>query len=265
MRITSLQNPHIKNCVKLQQRKERDRQQTMVVEGYRAVLCALQNGYPLTTIYYSPELFFGEQEPEVLRAAKRAGAALYEVAAGPFQKMSTAPRPDGLLALAPQIRRTLAQHQLRPNALYLVAESIEKPSNLGAIIRSADGAGADALILCDPQVDIFHPDVVRASVGTFFCLPLLCASTKETIHWCRAHRILTLAATPQADLLYTDVEMRGAVAIAVGNEQHGLSTDWLCAADVEVRLPMHGQINSLNVAVAAAILLYEVVRQRSGS
>jgi TrmH family RNA methyltransferase len=235
----------------------------MLIEGYRAILCAMQNDYPLTTLYYSPELFYGEQEPELLRHAAQRGATLFEVDAQPFQKMAVAPRPDGLLALAPQIRRTLADYRPRPNALFLVAETVEKPSNLGAIIRSADGAGADALIVCDPQVDIFNPDVVRASVGTFFSLPLLIAGAKDAIRWCRTHDILTVAATPQADLLYTDVEMRCAVAIAVGNEQHGLSAEWLYGADLGVKLPMYGQINSLNVAVAAAILLYEVVRQRN--
>ena len=122
--------------------------------------------------------------------------------------MALATRADGLLALAPQIRRTLAGYRPRPTAFFLVAEAVEKPSNLGAIIRSADGAGADALIVCDPKVDIFNPDVLRASVGTFFTLPLLSATTQETIRWCRTHGILTLAATPQADMLYTDVEMR---------------------------------------------------------
>lgn len=263
MRITSLKNPHIKNCMKLKQRKERDRQQTMLIEGYRAILCAMQNGYPLSSLYFSPELYYGEQEELLLQQAEQAGTALIEVSAEPFQKMSSAARPDGLLALAPQIRRTLAKWRPRPDSLFLVAEAVEKPSNLGAIIRSADGAGADALIVCDPQVDIFNPDVVRGSVGTFFTLPLLIADTQEAIRWCQKHQILTLAATPHADMLYTDVDMRGAVAIAVGNEQHGLSAGWLEGADMGVKLPMFGQINSLNVAVAAAILLYEVVRQRA--
>ncbi|MCC6453540.1 MAG: RNA methyltransferase [Caldilineaceae bacterium] len=263
MRITSLQNPHIKNCVKLQQRKERDRQQKMVIEGYRAILRAMQNRYPLHTLYYCPELFYGQQEPDLLRDAEQAGVTLLEVSTEPFRKMTTAPRPDGLLALAPQVRHTLAGYRPRPCGFFLVAEAIEKPSNLGAIIRSADGAGADALIVCDPQVDIFNPDVLRASVGTFFTLPLLAAGPKQAIQWCRAHGVLMLAATPQAETLYTNVEMRGPVAIAVGNEQQGLSQEWLCGADISVKLPMCGQINSLNVAVAAALLLYEVVRQRN--
>lgn len=263
MRITSLQNPHIKNCVKLQQRRERDRQQKMVVEGYRAILQAMHNRYPLHTLYYCPELFYGHQEGDLLAAVAQTGVALLEVAAEPFRKMASAPRPDGLLALAPQVLHTLEGYHPRPGGFFLIAEAIEKPANLGAIIRSADGAGADALIVCDPQVDIFNPDVLRASVGTFFTLPLLIATPRQAVKWCRSHGVLTLAATPQAETLYTDVEMRGAVAIVVGNEQHGLSSAWLCEADVSVRLPMCGQINSLNVAVAAALLLYEVVRQRS--
>src|SRR3954468_18045045 len=129
MRITSLHNPHIKNCAKLQQRRERDRQQTMVIEGYRAILCAMQNNYPLTALYYSPELFYGEQEPALLQRAQEGGATLYEVAAEPFQKMSSAPRPDGLLALAPQIRRSLTEWRPKPAALFLIAEAVEKPSN----------------------------------------------------------------------------------------------------------------------------------------
>ncbi len=263
MRITSLQNLHVKNCVKLQQRKERDRQQKMMIEGYRAILQALQNRYPLHTLYYCPEFFYGHHESSLLSMAEQAGALLLEVAAGPFQKMAVAPRPDGLLALAPQIRRTLNGYHPRPTAFFLVAEAIEKPSNLGAIIRSADGAGAEAVIVCDSQVDMFHPDVVRASVGTFFTIPLLAASPRQTLQWCEAHGILSMAATPQAEVLYTHVNMCGPVAIIVGNEQRGLSSEWLHGADLTIRLPMHGQINSLNVAVAAALLLYEVVRQRT--
>lgn len=263
MRITSLQNPHIKNCVKLQQRKERDRQQLMLVEGYRSILCAFQNHQSITTIYYSPELFYGEQEAILLQMAEAQGATLYEVSEAAFQKITTAARPDGLLALAPQQRRHLQKHRPSTNALYLIAEGVEKPNNLGAIIRSADGAGAEALLVCNPQVDLFNPEVLHASVGTFFALPIFVTTTDEAIQWCRAHNILTLAATPQANKLYTEVEMRGTVAIAVGNEQHGLSDAWLKGADMGIKLPMHGQINSLNVAVAAAILLYEAVRQRN--
>jgi TrmH family RNA methyltransferase len=166
------------------------------------------------------------------------------------------------LAIGQQIRRPLNGYKAEESGLLLVAESIEKPINLGAIIRSADGAGADGVIVCNPRTDIFNPDVVLASIGACFTVPILEASPNQTIQWCRAHGIATVAATPQAETLYTHVDLSGPVAIAVGNEQHGLSELWMAEADLCVKLPMHGQLNSLNVATAAALLLYEVVRQR---
>jgi TrmH family RNA methyltransferase len=262
MRITSLQNLHIKNCVKLHERKERDRQQKMLVEGYRAILQALQNGYPLDELYCCPGLFFGENEETVLLLAQRAGVRLIEVDEKPFRKMATRPRPDGLLALAPQVRYVLDDYQPGPASFLLVAESIEKPANLGAIIRSAAGAGADALIVCDPRTDVFNPDVVLASVSSFFLIPILTATSRQAIQWCKANNVVTLAASPCAETLYTEVDMNQPVAIAVGNEQYGLSDTWMQHADLCIKLPMRGQVDSLNVAVAAALLLYEVVRQR---
>ena len=264
MQITSLQNPHIKNCVRLHSRKERDRQRKLLVEGYRAILRALQNGYPLDAIYYCPALFFGDNETALLALADAAGVALYAVAEEPFCKMAARPRPDGLLAIGPQRSRPLHTHHPGPDGFLLVAEGIEKPANLGSMIRAADGAGVDALVVCASRTDVFHPDVVRASVGTFFTLPLLTAEPQETVQWCRTHGIVTVAATPQATTLYTDVDLRGPVAVVVGNEQVGLSEAWLAGADCRVKLPMFGQIDSLNVAVAAALLLYETVRQRQG-
>lgn len=264
MQITSLQNPHIKNCVRLHTRKERDRQRKMLIEGYRAILRALQNGYPIDALYYCPALFFGDNEVALLALVAEAGVPLFAVGEGPFRKMTARPRPDGMLAIGPQRCRPLRDYSPGQAEFLLVAEAIEKPANLGSMIRAADGAGIDALIVCAPRTDVFHPDVVRASVGTFFTLPLLAAEPKETVQWCKAHGIVTVAATPQAETLYTDVDLRGPVAIVVGNEQVGLSDTWLARADRHVKLPMFGQIDSLNVAVAAALLLYEVVRQREG-
>lgn len=263
MRITSFQNPQVKNIVKLHKRRERDRQQFMVIEGYRAICAALDNGYPLDTLYFCPELFFGKNEDALIEQVAKRGAQLVEVAAGPFQKMALRERPEGLLALAPQRRHFLCDHTPAPNALYLIAEATEKPANLGSLLRAADGAGAAGLILCDAGTDLFNPDVVRASVGSFFTLRTLESSSAATLAWCRSHGICTVAATPQGDRIYTDADFRQPVAIAVGTEQYGLSPLWLESADMQVKLPMLGQVNSLNVAVAAAILLYEAVRQRS--
>lgn len=171
-------------------------------------------------------------------------------------------RPEGLLAVAPQHSRPLLEHQPPPNALYLIAEAMEKPGNLGTLLRSADGAGASGVIVCDPCTDVWHPDVVRGSVGAFFTIPFFECESQSALAWCRAHGIQTLAATPQAEVLYTAVDLTGPVAIAVGTEQYGLSETWLREADCQIKLPMLGTTNSLNVAVAATLLLYEVVRQR---
>ena len=262
MRITSLQNSHIKNVVKLHQRKHRDRQQKLLVEGYRSILRALENGYPVETLYVCPALYFGKNEPALIEWAKAMAIRIVEVAEQPFLKMAMRARPEGLLAVAPQVHHTLVDKTPGSNALYLIAESVEKPTNLGSMLRSADGAGVDAVIVCDACTDIFNPNVIRASVGTFFTRPTWEASSQETIAWCRQHGIMTLAATPQAQQLYTEVDMTQPLAIVVGTEQYGLSEQWLDAADKQIKLPMFGQVNSLNVAIAASLLLYEAVRQR---
>ncbi|RIK39372.1 MAG: RNA methyltransferase [Chloroflexi bacterium] len=262
MRITSLQNSQIKNVVKLHKRRERDRQHKMVIEGYRAISAALDNSYPLYELFICPSLFFGPNEDPLIERVAQVGVPIIEVAEGPFVKMALRDRPEGLLAVAPQIRHALCDHRPPARPLYLIAEAIEKPANLGSLLRAADGAGADAVILCDRGTDLFNPDVVRASVGTFFCRPVLEATSTETLAWCRRHGICTLAATPNTDRLYTEVDMRHPVAVVVGSEQYGLSSLWMEGADAQVALPMFGQVNSLNVAIAAAILLYEGVRQR---
>lgn len=262
MRITSFQNSQIKNVVKLHKRKERDQQHRMIIEGYRAIVYALENRYPLDELYFCPELFFGKNETALIERVAKTNTSLIEVAEGPFCKMAYRERPEGLLAIAPQVRRPLNTHTPVDQACYLIAESIEKPANLGSILRAADGAGAQAVIVCDAATDLFNPDVVRASVGTFFSLPTLESSSAATFHWCRQHGIQTVAATPEAEQLYTQIDLRGSLALVVGSEQYGLSPLWRNQADVQVKLPMHGQVNSLNVAIAAALLLYEVVRQR---
>lgn len=263
MRITSLQNPRIKEIVKLHQHKHRQRQGKFLIEGYRALYHAITQGYPIAELYYCPALFYGQQEDALIRQVAATGAEIFAVTEELFRKMSLRPRVDGLLAVAPQIRRTLDAHHPHQNGFYIVAEAIEKPGNLGTLLRSADGAGAHGVIVCDPCTDVWHPDVVQGSVGAFFALPLFECTTPEAIAWCRRWAVRTLAATPQAARLYTEADMQCAVAVIVGTEQSGLSHTWLTAADEQIKLPMFGTANSLNVAVAATLLLYEVVRQRS--
>ncbi|NJN83487.1 MAG: RNA methyltransferase [Caldilineaceae bacterium] len=262
MRITSLQNDRIKAAIKLQKARERSRQQQTLVEGYRSLLAAVENGYPLQEVYACPELYLGQNEADLLARAAVAGAEIVEVAEAPFRKLSARDRPDGLLAIAPQARRELDSFTPGETCLLLIAEAVEKPANLGMILRSADAAGADALIVCNRVADVYHPEVIRASVGTFFSMPIYDVASEQALDWCRRHRVHTLAATPFAEQTYTDAQMNGRIALAVGAEQYGLSKLWMEQADDQVRLPMLGQADSLNVAMAATILLYEALRQR---
>lgn len=260
--VSSLQNPRVKQVVKYRKRADRDEDDRLLIEGFRELRRALDNRYPVLEIFYCPDLFQGVNEPALLDRAREAGAELIACSALVFRKMAYRDRPEGLLALAPQIRLTPADLALGPTPLLLVAESIEKPGNLGAILRSADAAGADAVLVCDPTTDINNPNTVRASIGTLFSLPVARASSDEAREWLQSRGIQTIAASPHAQYEYTQVDFRLPSAIIVGAEQIGLSNTWISAANHPVRIPMLGQADSLNVANAATILLYEAVRQR---
>ena len=145
----------------------------------------------------------------------------------------------------------------------LVVEAIEKPGNLGTILRSADAAGCDAVIVCDPVTDIFNPNVVRASTGVLFSVPLVVEESTRVQAWLREKKIRTVATTPAAEKIYSDADLRGPLAVVMGSEQYGLSQFWLENCDLPVRIPMAGQADSLNVAMATIITLFEAVRQRS--
>lgn len=260
--ITSVQNSRVKTVVHLRQRSHRDENGLMIVEGYREIKRALDNQYQPVELFFCPALFQGENEPALIERCRAAGAALFECSRPVFEKIGYRDRPEGLLALGPQIRRSLADLNLPPNPLLIVAESIEKPGNLGTILRSADAAGVHALIVCDRCTDLNNPNVVRASIGTLFSVPVAEASSADTLAWLQQHRIRILAATPHAQADYFDVALNGPVAIVVGAEQYGLSELWMKNADLNVRIPMLGQADSLNVASATTLLLYEAVRQR---
>ena len=262
--ISSLQNERVKEVVKLRRRAHRDESRLLIIEGYRELKRALDNQHRPAALFYCADFFLGHNEPELIDRCREAGADCFQCAPAVFQKMAYRDRPEGLLAVAPQIRRTLSDLKLSATPLILVAEAIEKPGNLGTLLRSADAAGADAVIVCDERTDIHNPNVVRASIGTLFTLPVIEAGSREALDWLRANGIRLLAATPHTDLDYTQADLKPGIAIVVGAEQVGLSSLWLEEADVKVRIPMRGQSDSLNVAAAATILLFEARRQRSG-
>ena len=262
LKITSTANPRIKQIIRLRQRSHRDAVKQMLIEGYREIQRAASNQHPIDALFFCEELFQGENNHTLLETAKHSGATLFQCSKPVFEKISYRDRPDGLLALAPQLHLTLADIPLTDTPFLVIAESIEKPGNLGTILRSADAAGADAVIVCDRCTDINNPNVVRASIGTLFCRPVVEASSAETLEWLRDHDIQSLAATPQAQTLYTEADCKVPIAVVVGTEQYGLSAEWMQQADQQIRIPMHGQADSLNVATATTILLFEVRRQR---
>jgi len=259
--ISSLQNPKIKEVVKLRDRRAREESGLFVIEGYRELKRALDAGRQIQTLFSCPEFFLGVNEDQIIHQCK---AALHlKCTSAVFAKISYRDRPDGLLAMAPQLHLTLADLKLKQNPFLVVAEGVEKPGNLGTILRSCDGAGVDAVIVCDPTTDIHNPNVVRSSVGTLFTLPVLETDSRETILFLKERGIAIVAATPQASLEFTQADFKVPLAIVVGTEQYGLTEDWMKNADVFVRIPMFGVADSLNVASATTLLLYEVVRHRN--
>ncbi len=261
--ITSLQNPKVKEIVKLRDRKMRDETGLFLIEGFRELMRALKADRAIKTLFFCPEFFLGTHEESVLEKCQRKGAVLIPCSSEVFAKISYRDRPDGLLAIAPQLHLGLNDLKLKDNPFLLVAESIEKPGNLGTILRSSDAAGVDGVIVCDPTTDIYNPNVVRSSVGTLFTKPVFEAESDETLHFLKREKIAIVAATPHAKLAFTEADLKIPLAIVVGTEQYGLSEMWMNRADISVRIPMFGVADSLNVASATTLLLYEVVRQRN--
>ena len=275
-RITSLQNPRVKELVKLRDRRTRDAAGRFLIEGFREVTRALEAGIKPVELYCGPDWFLGENEPALVAAAEGAGAQLIELAKPVFAKVSYRDRPDGLLAVAPQWKRTLADLDVAglveagPGSatpatkapFLLVVEAIEKPGNLGTLLRSADAAGVDAVLVCDPVTDLFNPNVVRSSTGVLFSMPVVVAESAAVRAWLRDRGIRAVATTPAAETPYSAADLRGPLAVIMGSEQYGLSEFWLKESDLLVRIPMAGRADSLNVAMAAMIALFEAARQR---
>ena len=269
MRITELtspSNPKIKYVVKLRSHQTRRETGEMIVEGFRECRRALDAGYAPSAIFHCPELYLKhENESRLVEDASKAGAHVFLCSKAAFEKMAYKERPDGLLMTGPHVARRLDGFDPPPGSLVIVTESIEKPGNLGTILRSADAGRVAAVIVCDPATDIHNPNVVRASTGTLFSVPVIEAESDEALAWLKSHGFKILAATPHAPKLHFEADLTGNTAIALGAEQYGLTRKWMDGADLRVRIPMLGTADSLNVSAAATILVYEAVRQRIAS
>lgn len=257
--ITSLQNPQVKRLVRLRNRREREQEGVILIEGARELARAESAGAAVTELFLCPDLFSPEAHerfPEPLALA-RSGATLLSRAA--FEKVSGREHPDGVLGAGPVPAVKLpspAEH-----ALVVVLHGLEKPGNVGAILRTADSAGADGVIVLGRGADPYSPNVIRASQGSVFSVPTVTLPEDEALAWLAEHGFRTVACTPDAPADYWHTPLTGRVALLLGTEHAGLPAEWR-TAHRSVRVPMHGQADSLNVATAAALVMYEVLRQR---
>lgn len=256
--LTSINNQNIKAALRLYEKKERDKTGLFLIEGLAELNLALQNKLEFLKVFYAEEML-DEQAKKIL--AKIDGE---KIAVSPqvFERLAYRGTVNGILAVVKQPEPK--DQKLPRNGLVLVLEKMEKPGNIGAILRTAEAAGVSAVFLCDAITDLYNPNIVRASLGAVFSLPIFCLNNAETYTWLKNNNFKIIASTPAADRNYYEVKMDGSVALLVGSEKDGLSEFWLENAAEKVLIPMQGQINSLNASVSAALLIYEAVRQRSG-
>lgn len=252
--ISSAQNPRIKHLLLLQQKSsERRKQGVFVVEGRRELQHCIEAGYTVEEIFLCTELAEG---------TSFAAPNIYEVTPAVYEKIAYRGTTEGVIAVIRAHQRSLEDLQLSEHPLLIVLERVEKPGNLGAILRSADAARADAVIICDPLTDLYNPNLIRSSIGAVFTVPTVACSSEACIRYLRERDIQILTAQLQDSNLYYETDMRKATAIVMGTEATGLTDLWRQAATAHIRIPMLGRLDSLNVSVSAAILLFEAIRQR---
>jgi len=257
-RITSQQNPKIKNVIRLQQKSsERRKQNLIVIEGFREIKLAIKGGFEIKSLFVCieiNELDFAELGVE---------NDYIEISLDIYKKLAYRGSTEGVIALARPRNNLLSDLSLRNNPLVIILESVEKPGNLGAILRTADAAKVDAVIVCDPLTDIYNPNVVRSSIGCVFTNQVIACTSDEAIQWVRNNNIKSYAAALTATQLYHKTDFTGPTAVVMGAEADGLTEKWLKNTDHRVIIPMGGEIDSLNVSTSTAILVFEAMRQRN--
>jgi TrmH family RNA methyltransferase len=265
MKITSPANPRIRSVIKLSRKTERIRSGLMPIEGLREISRALDGETKVLEAYFCPDIGSSAGQKRLIDSLKASGARITEVSAAVYGKIAYRESAGGILAVAERGEHPLADLPERDDHLIIVVDHLEKPGNLGAIFRSADGAGATGVIISDPSAEISNPNVIRASLGTVFTVPKAVAPATEAIRWLTGSGISIVAATPGDGMLWNEADLASPSAIVLGSEDSGLGDEWLKASDIKVRIPMRGAADSLNVSATAAILLYEAIRQRLGS
>lgn len=253
--ITSSANPKFKRLIALLQKSSERRESALfTVEGVREISHCIEAGYKPDCIFFCPDIVSEETLPQCRHFA---------LSAGLYAKAAYREGTEGAIGVFQAIEHPLSSLHLKDNPLIAVLESVEKPGNLGAVLRTCDAAGADALIICDPRTDLYNPNLIRASIGAVFAVPTAVCTTAQAITFLKSKGIRILTAQLQDSSLYYDCPMTKGTAIVMGTEATGLSDKWRQVADAHIRIPMLGKLDSLNVSVSAAILLYEAVRQRN--
>ena len=258
--ITSLQNPCVKYILKLKEKsKYRDSKGVFVIEGQRELKLAIEGGYKIISIYLNIDLCKDNQ----LNNYASQSTEILKISSNIYKKIAYRGSTEGIIAIAKNKSHLLTDLKLpEHNPLVMVAESLEKPGNIGALLRTADAAKVDAVIIANPRTDLYNPNVIRSSVGGLFTVPVALASTNEAIHFLQVHKISIFSAVLQKSVVYDTVDFCGPSAVVLGTESIGLSKSWQTAAFQNIKIPMLGQLDSMNVSVAAGILLFEAKRQR---
>ncbi len=256
--ITSTQNPKIKNLLALEKPRERRKQGLFIVEGRKEIALALAAGYKIGNLFFCEELITKDD----LEALHPADKLLVPVSRDVFEKVAIRENSGGVFAVAEQKTHRLDAIRLSDNPLVLVLESVEKPGNLGAILRTADAAALDAVIICDPKTDFYNPNVIRSSVGCIFTNQVASATSEETLQWLRDNHITPYSTYLKASRQYHTVDFTAPSAIVMGTEATGLSDTWITKDQNPIIIPMAGQIDSMNVSTAAAVIIFEARRQR---
>lgn len=262
--ITSAQNPKIKKLLLLQQKSsERRKEGLFIVEGVRELGHCMDAGFEIDSVFCTANLHSSDdKDAQQLLTRLPSTTRCFELTNDLYSKVAYRGSTEGIIAEVKVRERSLDTLKLSANPLIVVLESVEKPGNLGAILRSADAAGADAVIVCDPLTDIYNPNLIRSSIGAIFTVPCVACSSEECIAFLKQKGIRILTAQLQDSTVYYGTDMTLPTAIIMGTEATGLTQQWRKASDAHIRIPMLGRLDSLNVSVSAAILLYEAVRQR---
>lgn len=264
--ITSAQNPKIKMLMDLQEKsKSRRREGLFVVEGSRELLHCISAGYSVHSLFICDDILSEDVLTEIGEALDGRQFGCFSIPKHIYEKVAYRGSTEGVIAELRCKSHRLEDLCIKDNALVVVLESVEKPGNLGAILRSADASGVDAVIVCDPLTDIYNPNLIRSSIGGIFTVQTAAASSEDTIKWLKDKNIKIYTAQLQDSEWYYDTDMTKGTAIVMGTEATGLTDVWRKAADAHIKIPMLGRLDSLNVSVSAAILMYEAVRQRNAS